>query len=95
MTLAEIFGNLKDIDITEVVEQYTEMLGTGIVNIVNLFRPQLVLLGGAMSAYADALIPEIRKMMEDDCFGGKYGMIPEIGVAELGDEAGMIGAANL
>lgn len=95
LTLAEIFENLKDIDITEVVEQYTEMLGTGIVNIVNLFRPQLVLLGGAMSAYADALIPEIRKMMEDDCFGGKYGMIPEIGVAELGDEAGMIGAANL
>ncbi len=97
LTLAEIFAEIndKDIDMTEVVEQYTEMLGTGIVNIVNLFRPQLVLLGGAMSAYADALIPEIRKMMEDDCFGGTFGMIPEIGVAELGEDAGVIGAANL
>ena len=80
---------------TEVIEQYTEMLGTGIVNIVNLFRPQLVLLGGAMSGYADAPIPELRRMMEEDCFGGKYGMIPEIGVAELGEDAGVIGAANL
>ena len=95
VTLEEIFADMQDIDMIEVVEQYTEMLGTGIVNLVNLFRPQLVLLGGAMSAHADALIPEIRKMMEDDCFGGTYGMIPEIGVAELGDEAGMIGAANL
>ncbi len=93
--LPEIFQSPDDIDMTEVIEQYTEMLGTGIVNIVNLFRPQLVLLGGAMSGYADALIPELRRMMEEDCFGGKYGMIPEIGVAELGEDAGVIGAANL
>ena len=95
MTLQEIFRERTDIDIEEVIEQYTEMLGTGIVNIVNLFRPQLVLLGGAMSEYADTLIPSLRKMMEEDSFGGRHGMIPEIGVAELGDEAGMIGAANL
>lgn len=40
---------------SEVVENYTLMLGQGIVNIVNLFRPQLVLLGGELSAYADQL----------------------------------------
>ncbi|MBP3867877.1 MAG: ROK family protein, partial [Solobacterium sp.] len=80
MTLQEIFRERTDIDIEEVIEQYTEMLGTGIVNIVNLFRPQLVLLGGAMSEYADTLIPSLRKMMEEDSFGGRHGMIPEIGV---------------
>ena len=51
MTLQEIFRERTDIDIEEVIEQYTEMLGTGIVNIVNLFRPQLILLGGALSPY--------------------------------------------
>ena len=95
MTLAEIFRERSDIDMEEVIEQYTEMLGTGIVNIVNLFRPQLVLLGGAMSEYAEVLIPTLKKMIQEDSFGGRYGMIPEIGVAELGAEAGMIGAANL
>ncbi|MBQ9157973.1 MAG: hypothetical protein IJ136_01385 [Erysipelotrichaceae bacterium] len=47
----------------------------GIVNIVNLFRPQM--------------------MMEDQCFGGKYGKIPQIATAKLGKEAGIIDAANL
>ncbi len=95
ITLQEIFGSLDDIDMEEVVEQYREMLGTGIVNIVNLFRPQLILLGGALSPYVKQMIPDLKTMMEEDCFGGVYGTIPELTVAGLGDSAGMIGAANL
>jgi glucokinase len=60
-----------------------------------MFRPQLILLGGAMSEYAQDMIGPIRQMMERDCFGGEHGMIPEIAAAELGSSAGMIGAANL
>ena len=48
----------------------------GIVNIVNLFRPQMILLGGLLSNYAVCLIPQLQMMMEDQCFGGKYGKIP-------------------
>ena len=71
------------------------MLGIGVVNIVNMFRPQLILLGWALSEHADEMTGPIREMMERDCFGGQHGMIPEIAVAELGSSAGMIGAANL
>ena len=67
----------------------------GIVNIVNLFRPQMILLGGLLSNYAVCLIPQLQMMMEDQCFGGKYGKIPQIATAKLGKEAGIIGAANL
>lgn len=97
MSLDDIFRKASkgNIDMQEVVEQYTQMLGTGIVNIVNLFRPQLILLGGKISEYADALIPGLHQMMEEEVFGGEYGMIPEIHVAQLGENAGMIGAANL
>ena len=109
LTPAEIFrGAAKgNIDLQEIVErsakvlgveideQYEEMLGTGIVNIVNMFRPQLILLGGAMSGHAQEMIGPIRAMMKRDCFGGEHGMIPEIAAAELGSSAGMIGAANL
>ena len=95
VSLQEIFSSLDDIDMEEVVEQYREMLGTGIVNIVNLFRPQLILLGGALSPYIRQMIPDLKTMMEEDCFGGVYGTIPELSVAQLGDTAGMIGAANL
>ena len=97
LTTAEIFrGAAKgNIDLQETVEQYEEMLGTGIVNIVNMFRPQLILLGGAMSEHAQDMIGPLREMLERDCFGGEHGMIPEIAAAELGRSAGMIGAANL
>ena len=97
LTPEEIFrGAAKgNIDLQEIVEQYETMLGTGIVNIVNMFRPQLILLGGEMSDYAQSMIGPIREMMQSSCFGGEHGMIPEIAVAELGSNAGMIGAANL
>ena len=71
------------------------MLGQGIVNIVNMFRPQLILIGGAMSVYADRLIEPIKDMMKEDCFGGMTSLVPEISIAQLGSNAGMIGAANL
>ena len=82
LTPEEIFRGAEkgNIDLQEVVQQYEEMLGCGIVNIVNMFRPQLILLGGAMSEYAQDMIGPIRQM---------------IAAAELGSSAGMIGAANL
>lgn len=50
-----------------------------------------------LTKFIDArdMIEPLREMMERDCFGGEHGMIPEIAVAELGSNAGMIGAANL
>jgi predicted NBD/HSP70 family sugar kinase len=97
MSLDEIFelASKGDTAMKEVLEQYELMLGTGIVNIVNMYRPQLILLGGMISEHADVLLDPIRKMMKEDCFGGPHGMIPEIAVAELGTNASMIGAANL
>ena len=96
MTLEEIFREKdSDIELQECIEQYTLMLGQGIVNIINMFRPQLVLIGGWMSRYANQLIPDVKKMILEDSFGGEYGMIPELEVAQLGDDACMIGAANL
>ncbi len=97
MTLDEIFelAKAEDVAMTEVVEQYILMLGQGMVNIVNMFRPQLILLGGAMSVYAKNFIEPLNDILQDDCFGGQFAPIPKIAIAELGKEAGLIGAASL
>lgn len=97
VTLDEIFNESEkgNVMLQEVLEQYEQMLGIGIVNIVNMYRPQLILLGGMISEHASVLLEPIRKIMKEDCFGGPHGMIPEIAVAELGMNASMIGAANL
>lgn len=79
----------------EVVDAYIRRLGIGIVNIVNIFRPQLVLLGGGISRQVGVLLALLREMVSEGCFGGGKGELPEIEIAALGNEAGMIGAASL
>ena len=97
LTPEEIFSVAAagDRDLQEIVEEYKNMLGTGIVNIVNLFRPQAVLLGGMMTEQVRELIAPLREMINRDSFGNVHGPLPEIATAELGADAGVIGAANL
>lgn len=79
----------------EVVDAYIRRLGIGIVNIVNIFRPQLVILGGELSGQGEMLTAPLRGIVKEGCFGGDKGELPEIEIAALGKEAGIIGAASL
>ena len=95
MELDEVFALKDDPRIVPVLKEYTEMLGTGIVNIVNIFRPQIILLGGMLSQYAGCLTDDLSAMMKEQSFGKEHGMIPVIAAAKLGPDAAVIGAANL
>lgn len=94
---SEIFALAKQGDpaMKEVVETYIRRLGLGIVNIVNIFRPQLVLLGGGISGQGESLLVPLRRILSEECFGGERGDVPEIEEAVLGNNAGIIGAAGL
>lgn len=96
LTPEEIFSMAKrDKVMKEIVDSYVRRLGIGIVNIVNIFRPQLVLLGGGISAQGEVLTEPLAESMVQGCFGKEKSEIPEIRIASLGNEAGMIGAAGL
>lgn len=97
LTPSEIFALAKQEDpaMKEVVGTYIRRLGLGIVNIVNIFRPQLVLLGGGISGQGEALLVPLRRILREECFGGERGDVPEIEEAVLGNNAGIIGAAGL
>lgn len=84
-----------DAAMKNVVNTYIRRLGTGIVNIVNIFRPQLVLLGGKVSPQSGLILETLREIVKAECFGGDKGEVPAIETAVLGNDAGMIGAANL
>lgn len=77
------------------VNNYQKKLETGIVNLVNIFRPQIVLIGGGISRYVEELLISINENMKENCFGRDKGDVPEVEIAQLGNEAGIIGAANL
>lgn len=97
MTPEEIFEGAAagDPRLEELVDRYARRLGIGLVNIVNIFRPQIVLLGGDLSPQAETLLPALREMMKEGCFGGEDSEYPDIELSALGDQAGVIGAASL
>lgn len=78
-----------------VVERYLNYLAEGIANIVNVFRPQAVLIGGGISAEGEALTLPLQKMVDTKILGrGRYAPVT-IRTASLGNDAGLVGAAML
>ena len=79
----------------QVVEQYTEYLAEGVVDFVNIFQPETVVLGGGVSRSADRLIPGLQKALRERGFARFGKEEPRICAASLGNDAGIIGAALL
>ena len=81
---------------TEVVDKYVEYFSTGITNIINIFQPEKLVIGGGVSKEGDALISRIMKHVTADRYG-KDNDLPKttIHTAVLGNDAGVIGAAAL
>lgn len=79
----------------EVVENYEENLSIGIANLINIFRPEIFILGGGVSAQKEYLTDALQSKVNDMCFGGALGEVPRIVTSDLGNDAGIIGAAYL
>lgn len=74
------------------LERVGRSLGIGIANLVTLFTPDVVVLGGGMAAAGDLLISPIRAEMAQRVRMTDPGAVA-ISTAELGTWAGAIGAA--
>lgn len=93
----EIFekANASDEKAKVIVHNYIQDLGTGVINLVNVFRPERIIFGGGIAAQGEVILQPIRERMEKESFGGNYSEVPELVIAEMENQAGMIGAANL
>ena len=78
-----------------VVDRYIEMLGCGLTNIANVFRPEAILIGGGVSAQGDSLIKPLEKYVKEHIFAGELGPQVKILTATLQNSAGLVGAAAL
>ncbi len=80
----------------KVVNTYAKYVATGIVLLINVFRPEVVMIGGGVSNAGDILLDRVRKYVNKHCFGNKkVNPVPKIELAALGNDAGIIGAASL
>ena len=80
-----------------VVAKYIKYLACGVVNVINLFQPDILCIGGGVSNEGDGLIIPLLKQIEDQVFTKNIAKERQtvIRIAQLANEAGIIGAANL
>lgn len=78
-----------------VVDQYILYLSCGVANVVNIFQPEVLCIGGGISNEGETLIAPVRKIIEFERYSKNVEKQTEIRKAELGNDAGIIGAACL
>ncbi len=69
-----------------------EALGVGIVSLVNIFNPQIVVIGGGVSAAGELLLEPARAIVAERALAPGRDVVRIVGAA-FAHEAGMIGAA--
>lgn len=79
----------------EVVNQYIEYLAESIASIINQLRPKTIILGGGVSNQKDKLLQPLITRLHDLVYGVENIGLPEVVIAKLGNDAGIIGAAML
>ena len=79
----------------EVVDKYIKYLAAGIANVINIFQPEILCIGGGVCNEGDALMIPLREAVKEQVYSKRSERNTEIVRASLGNEAGIIGAAFL
>lgn len=81
---------------TAVVDNYIDLFSTGLINIINIFQPEMVVIGGGVSKEGQPFIDAIMKHIDAEVYGKDSGQPKtKLCTAILGNDAGVIGAAAL
>lgn len=81
--------------IKEIINNYVEYLAIGIANLVNIFEPEVIGIGGSAAYIGDIIIGRLEdEIIQKKLLFNKRCKI-NIKVARLENDAGMIGAASL
>lgn len=76
--------------------EYAEELGCGLVNLINLLHPERVAIGGGVAAAPESLLLQpLREIVTRESYARHGGVIPAVVRAQMGNDAGIIGAALL
>ena len=83
-----------DPDALKLFGNYVDMLCVGLVTLINLYDPEIIALGGGVSQAGEFLLNAVRERMPALVFykGMPYARVE---LAQLGNDAGIIGAAML
>lgn len=77
-----------------VVDRFIEYLGCGIANMINILQPDIICIGGGISHEGETLLAPLREYVRKEEYAHNAKKT-QICKAELGNDAGIIGAALL
>ena len=77
----------------KVVDTYIEYLACGIVNVINIFQPQVLCLGGGVSNQQEGLLTPIQEYLDREDYARTLKDRVTLKIATFRNDAGIIGAA--
>ena len=82
----------KQDEVNYIIDKYIKHLAIGISNIINIFEPDAICIGGSFTYYAPIFMEKLKEKIKEDF---EYRQIPDILVAKYQNDAGIIGASML
>lgn len=86
--------NQENEKLNKILDEYIQDLQIGIANLINIFEPQAISIGGSFGHY-DILLKRLQDKINEKTELYNKEQIPEILIANLKNDAGMIGAAMI
>lgn len=80
---------------TAVVDAYIYYIAVGLVDMINIFQPDVLCVGGGICKEGDTLLVPLKKYIEAERYSQHTEKQTALCVAQLGNDAGVIGAACL
>ena len=77
------------------IDRYIKELACGLINIINIFQPDILCIGGGLSNEGENLLNPLKKIIAGEVYSRNSAKNTEVVLATLGNDAGIIGAAML
>ncbi|MDE5830574.1 MAG: ROK family protein, partial [Clostridia bacterium] len=87
--LYEIIENEEDI--RDILDEFVQNLCIGLTNLIRIFEPEAICIGGSFAYFEDLLLPKVRENVKENSNKICLSM-PEIITAKYENDAGIIGA---
>ena len=77
-------------ELEKIIEEYIKNLSIGIINMIEIFEPEAICIGGSFVYFEEVFLQRLRKKVKEQPHINPK--VPEIILAQMGNNAGIIGA---
>ena len=78
-----------------IVKRAGWIVGLGMTSLLHVFNPEIIVVGGGVSALSDLMFPPMHEAIEQYCIDPSYWRDLKVKPAELGENVSLVGAAAL